>query len=263
MNSIIILLRSFYDELNNKVKPAKIVLLQEYIEDRDKLNDQYEKENLSDKISQKQKPNFIPVEEVNEMLKKMAKNLKGYKHRKLSKEDKMLLQAYVVFKIHMVIPLRNDLVGMEVITKSQFNKLTTEDKKEKNYLIQEKTKMSIVKNKYKTSKTYEEAITIIEDKKLKSLLRSFIKIRGMDDKDNKLLLKTSSGAPLTRNALTQTLIKFSKEYTDGKSLGTTILAKIVFSKDKQAEKNEKQKKLAAARGTSVETINKIYVKKKD
>ena len=192
------------------------------------------------------------------MLKKMEKDLKGYKKRKLSKPDKMLLQAYVVFKIHMSIPLRNDLAGMEVVTKFQFNKLTAEDKKETNYLIVEKTKMSIVKNKYKTSKTYEEKIIIIEDKKLRSILRSYIRINGMG-----ILLKSSTGKPLTANALTQTLIKYSKEYADGKSLGTTILAKILLSKDNQAEKNEKQKKLAAARGTSVETINKIYVKKKD
>ena len=50
------------------------------------------------------------------------------------------------------------------------------------------------------------------------------------------------------------------KYMDGKKISTTMIRKI-YTSDLFAEKNQKQKKVAKVMGHSVDTQNKIYVKK--
>jgi len=149
--------------------------------------------------------------------------------------------------------MRNDVAGMEAISKRQYNKLTDEEKKEKNYLVVEKTKMKMILNKYKTSKKYEENIIDIP-KDLEKLLRLYIRINGMGT-----LFKSSTGTPLSRNALSQLLLKTSKKYMD-KSISTTMLRKIYLS-SKYGDVKEEMEKDAKVMGHSVETGQKYYVKK--
>ena len=147
----------------------------------------------------------------------------------------------------------NDLAGAESITKREYNKLSTEDKKAKNYLVVEKGKMFFVLNKFKTQRKYEE-LKIDVPKDLEKLLRTYIKINGMG-----VLFKSSTGKTLTRNDLSQLLLKYSKRYMDGKSISTTMLRKIVLS-DKFADHKKEQEEMAKITGHSVETMNKVYVK---
>ena len=78
VNSIVILLLA----LNSDGKFDK--LIEEYDNERIKLTQQYEDQNATGKISDKQKENFVDVEEVIKMTNQMAKDLKGYKKEKNS-----------------------------------------------------------------------------------------------------------------------------------------------------------------------------------
>lgn len=249
-NSIIILLMA----LNDKNKYDK--LLKQYGDLRDDLNKQYEDDNANGKISDKQKPNFVALQVVKDGIETMGKELKAKKFKKvdsLSAKDKTLLMVYIIYQIHIRLPMRNDLAGAEAITKRAYNKLTAEDKKANNYLVVEKGKMFFVMNKFKTQRKYEQ-LNIDIPKDLERLLRTYIKINGMG-----VLFKSSTGKPLTRNALSQLLIKYSKKYMDGKSISTTILRKIVLS-DKFADVKKEQEEMAKITGHSVQTMNKVYVK---
>jgi len=249
-NSIIILLMA----LNDKDKYDK--LLKQYGDLRDDLNKQYEDDNANGKISDKQKPNFVALQVVKDGIETMGKELKAKKFKKvdsLSAKDKTLLMVYIIYQIHIRLPMRNDLAGAEAITKRAYNKLTAEDKKANNYLVVEKGKMFFVMNKFKTQRKYEQ-LNIDIPKDLERLLRTYIKINGMG-----VLFKSSTGKPLTRNALSQLLIKYSKKYMDGKSISTTILRKIVLS-DKFADVKKEQEEMAKITGHSVQTMNKVYVK---
>lgn len=249
-NSIIILLMA----LNDKNKYDK--LLKQYGDLRDDLNKQYEDDNANGKISDKQKPNFVALQVVKDGIETMGKELKAKKFKKvdsLSAKDKTLLMVYIIYQIHIRLPMRNDLAGAEAITKRAYNKLTAEDKKANNYLVVEKGKMFFVMNKFKTQRKYEQ-LNIDIPKDLERLLRTYIKINGMG-----VLFKSSTGKALTRNALSQLLIKYSKKYMDGKSISTTILRKIVLS-DKFADVKKEQEEMAKVTGHSVETMNKVYVK---
>ena len=74
-----------------------------------------------------------------------------------------------------------------------------------------------------------------------------------------VLFTSSTGKPLTRNALSQLFIKTSKKYLD-KSTSTTRLRKIVLS-DKFGEMKEEMNKMAEVTGHSSEVMQDVYIKK--
>ena len=252
LNAILIYLMAINDKgkLDDEVKI--------YTELRDDLNKKYEDNQASGNISEKQKENFVDIEEIYKMIETMGKEIKDKKIKKkedLTSKDKSLLMIYIIFNIYVRLPMRNDIAGMEAISKRQYNKLSESEKKEKNYLVVEKGKMIMILNKYKTSKKYEEN-KIDVPKDLEKLLRLYIRINGMG-----VLFTTSTGNPLSRNALSQLLIKTSKKYMD-KSISTTMLRKIYLS-SKYADVKDEMAKDAKVMGHSVDTQQKIYVKKNE
>ncbi len=248
LNSIIILLQA----LNSDDKYSQ--LLKKYTNIRDDLNQQYEDEQATGKISEKQSPNFIEYSELVDMVNKMGSDLRGFKKKKLTPKEKMLLQIYMIYQIHIRLPMRNDLAEMEAITKREYNNLKQSDKESKNYLVVEHGKMFMVLNKFKTSSKYEE-LRFDVPKDLERLLRSYLKINGMG-----VLFRSGTGKPLSRNQISQQLIKYSKRYI-GKSISTTILRKIILS-HKFGNMKKEQEEMTDITGHSVETMNKSYIKTK-
>ncbi len=231
-------------------------LIEEYVELRDTLNKKYEDEQATGVISDKQSKNFVPIEEVNKMINDMGEEIKNKKIKKkedLTAKDKSLLQSYILFNIYTRLPLRNDLAGMEAINKRSYNKLSEEDKKEKNYLVINKNKMFMVLNNYKTSAKYKE-LDIDIPKDLEKLLRLYIRVNGMG-----VLFKSSTGKPLSRNALSQLLLKETKKRM-GKSISTTMLRKIYLS-SKYGKVKEEMEKDAKVMGHSTEVAQNVYIKK--
>ncbi len=231
-------------------------LIEEYVEIRDTLNKKYEDEQATGVISDKQKNNFVDISEVNNMINDMATEIKNRKIKKkedLTAKDKSLLQSYILFNIYTRLPMRNDLAGMEAINKRAYNKLSEEDKKEKNYLVVNKNKMFMVLNNYKTSAKYKE-LDIDIPKDLEKLLRLYIRINGMG-----VLFKSSTGKPLSRNALSQLLLKETKKRM-GKSISTTMLRKIYLS-SKYGKVKEEMEKDAKVMGHSTEVAQSVYIKK--
>jgi len=222
---------------------------------RDDLNKKYEDQQATGTISEKQKENFVDIKEVYDMIDKIGNEKKEKKIKKkedLTGKEKQLLMIYIIYNIYVRLPMRNDIAGMEAISKRQYNKLTEEEKKAKNYLVVEKGKMMMILNKYKTSKKYEEN-KIEVPKDLEKLLRLYIRINGMGK-----LFTTSTGNELSRNALSQLLLKTSQKYM-GKNISTTMLRKIYLS-SKYADVKEEMKKDAKIMGHSVATQQKVYVK---
>jgi integrase len=231
-------------------------LIEEYVEIRDALNKQYEDEQATGVISDKQKNNFVDISEVNKMIEDMGNEIKNRKIKKkedLTAKDKALLQSYILFNIYTRLPMRNDLAGMEAINKRVYNKLSEEDKKEKNYLVINKNKMFMVLNNYKTSAKYKE-LDIDIPKDLEKLLRLYIRVNGMG-----VLFKSSTGKPLSRNALSQLLLKETKKRM-GKSISTTMLRKIYLS-SKYGKVKEEMEADAKIMGHSTGVAQSVYIKK--
>lgn len=251
--------RNFYNAiivyLRAKDKDNKDI--DKYDNIRNKLNEQYKTENEKGTISTKQSDNFVDIEVLRGMINKMEKEIKEKKLKKkteLSPGEKILLQVYTIYSILIRIPLRNDLAGMSVISKTEYNKLTDKQKEDGNYLVVYKNKLEFILNEYKTSRKYKEKIISI-DKDLEKIIRMYLR-----KNEGKILFTSSTGKPYTRNALSQLLLKTSQKYL-GKNISTTMIRKIVLS-DLFAENKKKQQEMAEITGHSVSTMNNVYVKEK-
>jgi hypothetical protein len=231
-------------------KDDKIV--EEYNKIRDELNKKYIDDNASGVISDKQKGNFVELSEIKKMINDIGDDLQLTKIKKkssISKKEENLLMVYVILNILIRIPLRNDLSNMILLKKTQYNKLSDKDKEENNYLVMEKGLLKFILNDYKTSKKYLEKILNIP-KDLEKILRMYIK--RMDFKVNDIIF------PITRNGLSQLLIKTSQKYLS-KSISTTMLRKIVAT-DLLGDVKKAEAELSKKMGTDIGTIKSVYVK---
>jgi hypothetical protein len=260
-NAIIVLLMA----LNHDDKYTE--LIEKYDKLRNELNSQYDEEMSSGKISDKQKKNFVEYEKIEEMIKTMENEIKSKglkKKAELTGKDKELLMVYTLYNMLIRIPTRNDMSGQTLISKTAYNKLSDEDKKNNNYLVKEKNKMFGVYNEYKTSKKYgEKKIDIPKD--LEKILNMYIRKTGKKMGD--VLFTSSTGNPLSRNMISQLLMKTSKKYLNGASVSTTLMRKIVashhFGADSEYGKlKKKQEELAEKMGHDPETMEKVYIKEK-
>ena len=251
-NAIIVLLMA----LNHDNKYDK--LLEEYGKLRDTLNNKYVEDQQSGKISEKQKENFAELSEIQTMISQMESEIKAKdlkKQNKLSGKEKELLTVYVIYSLLVRLPIRNDMAGMELITKTQYNKLSDDQKKNTNYLVNEKSSMFMVLNEYKTSAKYgEKKIDVPKD--LEKIFRMYIKITKKQP--GEVLFVSSTGKAISRNAMSQLLLKTSKKRM-GKAISTTLMRKAVVS-DKFGEMKKEQKELADIMGHSVGVQNAVYNK---
>ena len=251
-NAIIVLLMA----LNHDNKYDK--LLEEYGKLRDTLNNKYVEDQQSGKISEKQKENFAELSEIQTMISQMESEIKAKdlkKQNKLSGKEKELLTVYVIYSLLVRLPIRNDMAGMELITKTQYNKLSDDQKKNTNYLVKEKSSMFMVLNEYKTSAKYgEKKIDVPKD--LEKIFRMYIKLTNKQP--GEVLFVSSTGKAISRNAMSQLLLKTSKKRM-GKAISTTLMRKAVVS-DKFGDMKKEQKELADIMGHSVGVQNAVYNK---
>ena len=255
-NAVIITLMALNTEQN-----AFGDLIDKYGELRDELNQRYEDEQKAGKISETQQKNFVKLEEIQHMIDTMAIEIRDQdlKRKKvLTGKDRELLMMYTLWNMLIRIPTRLDFAGMLYINKSTYNKLKEEDKKQRNYLVNEKTKQFYVYNKYKTSKQYGEKI-IESPKDLTKIMRSYIKLTGKKSGD--ALFTTSTGNPISANVGSQMLLKYSKRYL-GKNISTTMIRHIVLS-DKFSDTKKELEEMAEKTGHSVSTMLDVYVKDDD
>jgi len=221
-----------------------------YEEWRDELNVQYEKQQESGIISDKQAPNFITKDELLSFIQLMKKDIK---------KDKQTYMVYVLFEILTRIPVRNDLAGLTLLNFGDYFK----DKGgHTNFLVKDKGfgkgfkkdtgGFTFVDNQYKTNKKYGTLeIPIAGDSELALILRGYMYYN--DFKKNDVLF------PITQNYLSQLLIKYSQKYI-AKSISTTLIRKII-STDKFLDTKLEQEKHAKMLGHSVGVENKVYIKK--
>ena len=239
-------------------------LIEQYQKIRDPLNEEYMKKQSSGELSESQKEKFVSVKTLNDMLKMMLKdiNRRDIKRKsKLEKSDIELLQVYTMFTFFIRYPTRNNLAGMILLGKADYNKLKDDVKKNNNYLVKEKSSMFVSLNNYKTAGTYGE-IKFTLDKDIEKVFRLFI--RTLKKNNNDVLfthMKKGEEVPINSNLMTQYLTRYSEKYID-KKISTTMIRHIIPS-EKFAKKNKEQSELAKIMGHSQVTQNLIYVKQTD
>tara|TARA_R110001592_G_scaffold153500_3_gene381995 strand:- start:1045 stop:1980 length:936 start_codon:yes stop_codon:yes gene_type:complete len=242
-NSIIILLMAMKEDKE---------LIDKYNTIRDELNSKYLENQKSGVISLKQKNSFITIDELKGFIENIRKDLnipKLKKSKEIPEKDKKLLMVYVILSILIENPMRNDLSSMKIIGKKGYNNLTDKEKEDNNYLVIEKGLLKFILNSYKTSKKYKEKVINIS-KPLEKIIRMYMRIHKLGNGDTLF--------PISRNGISQLLIKTSKKYLN-KNISTTMIRKIVAS-DLLQDVKEKENELSNKMGTDIETIKDIYVK---
>lgn len=254
LNAIIVLLIA----LNEKEQYDD--LIKKYTEKRDELNKQYQDEQSTGKISDKQRDNFIELEELEKMINQLKLEISKQNLRQkktFTPREKELLSVFTILNYLVRIPTRNDMAEQRLVTKSFYNKQSEEEKKKYNWLLREKGKMTAIYQNYKTNGKYgEKRVDIPAD--LMKILNSYIRNLGLKAGD--FLFTNSKGNPYTRNMISQLLIKWSKRYLD-KSISTTMIRKIVATHH-FGDMKKKQKELAEKMGHDVNTQNNVYIKEK-
>ena len=133
------------------------------------------------------------------------------------------------------------------------NNLLLKDKKETNYLVLEKNNMFFCINDYKTNRKFKEKCIELSPE-LKKVMRFYLKFN-----DSEYLLTRNDGTPMSRNAISQVLIKTFKKRL-GKSVSTNMLRKIYLS-HKYSNVKEELEKDADMMMHSTHTAMSKYIKK--
>ena len=211
--------------------PPNKELIAKYMKLRDEYNNKYNKDQKDSKISEKQAPNFITLEELDEMLKQMRADIaqKGlFKKENLNRDEKTQLKAYIIFHFHRTLPVRNELAGIKLIGKREYNKLSKDDKEKNNYLINMRPNYEVSLGDYKTNKHWGIKIHII-DKQTEILLKKWIKINNIQKGDVIFPM-------MSRTDLSNLLINYSKRYIN-KNVSTTMIRKAHASENIHAKKD--------------------------
>jgi hypothetical protein len=257
-----------YTSIRNYMNSAMIYLhcygehdlIKIYTDYRDELNHKYEESNASGTWSDKQGKNVVSMDELKKLIQEIGEEIKFRKLKEkgilgqINTYDRSLIQLYMILSVHIILPMRNDLAMMKVIKKQKYNGLTDEQKKLNNYLVVERSNMFFVLNDYKTAKVYKEKIIELPQE-LRRLMRFYLQLLPTTE----YLLTKNDGDPISKNGLSQLLIKATKKRLN-KSISTCMLRKIYLSEKYSGIKNEMEKdshNMAHSMGTAMN----IYVKK--
>lgn len=217
---------------------AKDDIIKKYVEVRDIKNEEYDTFIKKNERTPKQLQNWLSKEELDDVLE----HWKSF--------DK---QKYMVLKLYLSIPLRNDMRDLQIVTYAKYKKMDADAKKGSNFFIknQRPLKYMIGLNRYKTSGTYGEKVIDI-DPSLYPEIGSFLRKSG----HTSYLFTKKSGGPFSSIEFTKYMKSiFAKT---GKAVSTTMLRHIVATIN-GGEALKAQKELASNMGHSV-TQNTDYIK---
>jgi len=231
----VIVLYSSIDRPQEDIDKLKLKL-KEMTDEYYKLNNI----NTDTLASENQQNNIISYEELLQYVNELSKHTE-------TQQEHMI---YVIMKLHIGFPYRNDLANIRYIGKREFNKV---DKSQNNYLYEDKKKLSWYFHQDETTKTKPDEFQSLSSSASK-LVRAYIKKWNIK--------KGETLFPITKNNLSQVLSKTSLKYI-GKSISTLLIRKIVVSHKfggNHKEKVKEQEVFAKKIGHSVVMENAVYNK---
>ena len=250
-------LKNYYNVIVVILKATKgnVKLINRYGFLRDNLNKAYQQQQKTGIISDKQAPNFISKKEYEEYID----------YIQTLPETLPNLTLLSILKLYQFLPTRNELAELKIISRNEFTDMDKQEKRKSNWAVFTKNNITLVIFNYKSDKTYG----IYKEKLPKELVKLLTDMTNLKEgmypmSDDNSLFVNSKGTPLTKNSLSQLLIRSSEKYFKDKDIkgriSTTMIRKI-YASDLSAEKNEQQKQLAKKMKHSVDTQNLVYVKK--
>ncbi len=241
----------YLSKLNPTSKTNYYGVILTLLDPESELHESYRKDKQENNFQNKKKSET----EVNVKIQDKVIDMKDYDEMLTKIKKAGLIQDYVMFMLLKHYPMRNEIGGIEVLTLKEFNKLK---EKTGNYLVIGSKQMFFYRTKFKTAKIYGDIKTIIEDKKVKKLLKDYIK--EFDVGRRELFLNKKGGA--MTNLETANRLSYVSEKYSGKLLSTSSIFKIVLANFKGSGMKEYTdfiNKMGDIRGTNTKDIIKYYV----
>lgn len=223
----------------------------EMIDLANQSNEQYKKQEKTDK----QKENWVEYQDLVRLANEMLGRLK--KHSILTKEELTraeynLLQEVVILRFYLSFPLRNDLADVKVIDSKE------KDDKTNNFLLLDGDNISLLLNDYKTAKTFGSQEYKI-DKKFSKIIRIFLK----HNTSGFFITKGNRTEAITPNGITKLLNRLFKRELD-KTISTSMIRHITATYDRVNDKTlaelEALKKKVQRRYLHSDDTNQLYRK---
>ena len=235
----------------------------------DALNKAYKDAKEKNALSPTQEENVVSLEEIEKAHKKMAldvnKIYSGLNHSgHTPPADTTKFMLYVLLKLYLELPVRNELATLKFIGRREYSKLVKSgDEIKDNYLIVDKKDITIYRHNYKTSNSQTSGgvkeNTISPD--ARKLVNRWLRWRGIvkgQDLFPDLMPKDGSEYSTAQLNLTKLLNRWSeKEFN--KKISTTLLAKITTSSQVPPEIAQSLMQKSKTRGTNPNTLITSYI----
>jgi len=212
--------------------------------------------------SEKQSKNWLSIEELNDILLKEEQDYEEIKNKirgELRPNTYLDTQNYILLKIHLDYPIRNDLADTMIVSHAQFNKFTKAKKNKNNYLVINKSDGKLILNEYKSAEHYGQKSIDLNDE-LVATLNEWIKWRAKHGYGSQYLLINKYKNAMNPNNITKSFLRLFSRY--GKQISTSMIRHIILT-EKFGESNKEKEKMADVMGNSSKTIDEKYVKNND
>lgn len=235
-------------------------LIKYYRNEMEDLAKKFNQEMETQRKSETQDKNWVSLDKLRKVMRKYRNELNEKKiftkdPESLTNKEFDLLQKWVVSSLYILDdnpPLRNDYL-MKIISQKDYDKLSDEEKKKQNYLINKsRNTKTFSLGEYKTAGKYGTKLIPV-GKKLNSVLNIWLKFNKTDD-----LLLNSRKQPMTSNGLTKYLNKVFEP--TGKNNISSSMIRHIFITDKFPPKLSEKQEVADKMGHSV-SQQELYAKK--
>lgn len=227
-------------------------LIETYRKVLEDTHNKYVEDYENGEKSESQKKNWATMAELKKVMNGYLRDIKErelFSKEELTKKQMALVQKWVIANLFLNEenpPTRLDYSPMEIISKSEYDKLDEEEKKENNYLVVVSRNNKFFSfNEYKTAGKYGENEVKV-GKKLNSVLNIWLKYNKTDS-----LLLNTQGKPMSANGLGKEIKKVFEP--TGKNISVNMLRHIFISekypKEKLDEKAEDAKKMGHSKST--------------
>jgi len=226
------------------------------------LNKKKDEISRSGTLTEKQKDKFVEWKSIMKLRRLLARvvNLgQYYKRKKIGRNEFQAIQENLVVHLYTEIPpVRNDWSAVRFLTEKEWDDLPESEKKSTNNLVLGRGGYRVYWADYKTVKKHGVIQQIIP-KPLQRLLKKHIKFLKIHYPENRHLLLTTIGTPMTRNGLTKFLQRlFVKHFH--KKVSTSALRSIFLSHKYSKSQLEDQLATAKAMHHTPAVARDFYVK---
>ena len=203
--------------------------------------------NSQAKLYETNKMNDKKTEKYNSVSKDDIEKLRNI----LLKED--MIQDYILLSLIYLYRYRNEISNLQVISLKDFKRLTDNETKDNNFLVNGTKIFRISRFRFKTDKKYGQIDNDITDKKLRNVMKNYIKNK---DNENPYLFTNKDGTHYTNQQVSNRLSYLTKKYLNTDITGNMI---VKISLEKYSQSNKELKEIARIRGHSQAVQSQVYI----